>query len=67
MDRELLPLAQKALQDNQINLKIILIDDDSAEVKPSVELEVLEYEELINSGDSQFTCQPLLTNGRHFH
>ena len=59
VDRELLPLAQKALQDEQIKLKIILIDDDSAEVKPSVELEVLEYEELINSGDPQFTCPPL--------
>ena len=59
VDRELLPLVQKALQDEKIKLKIILIDDDSAEVKPSVELEVLEYEELINSGDPQFTCPPL--------
>ena len=45
VDRELLPLAQKALQDEQIKLKIILIDDDSAEVKPPVNLEVFEYEE----------------------
>jgi fatty-acyl-CoA synthase len=51
VDRELLPLAQKALQSTQIKPFIIIVDDETAELKPPVELDVLDYEELINSGD----------------
>ena len=59
VDRELLPLAQKALQCTQIKPFIILVDDETAELKPPVELNVLDYEELINSGDPEFSYPTL--------
>jgi len=55
LDRELLPLAQKALQSTQSKPFIIIVDDETAELKPPVELNVLDYEELINSGDPEFS------------
>lgn len=59
VDRELLPLAQKALQKTKSNPVLILIDDETALQKPDVELEVKHYEELIISGDPEFSCPPL--------
>ncbi len=59
VDRELLPLAQKALQQTKQKPLLILIDDETALQKPDVELEVKHYEELIISGDPEFSCPPL--------
>ena len=59
VDRELLPLAQKALQQTKQKPLLILIDDETALQKPDVELEVKHYEELIISGDPEFRCPPL--------
>jgi fatty-acyl-CoA synthase len=59
VDRELLPLAQKALQQTKQKPLLILIDDETALQKPDVELEVKHYEELIISGDPEFSCRPL--------
>ena len=59
VDRELFPLAKNAL--SQIKLKpiLILIDDETANVKPSVDQEAFDYEEMVSSGDSSFCCPPL--------
>ena len=54
VDRELLPIAQKAFQNTKTKPFVIMIDDEAAELKPPVELDVLNYEELINSGDPDF-------------
>ena len=54
VDRELLPIAQKAFQNTKTKPFVIMIDDKAAELKPPVELDVLNYEELINSGDPGF-------------
>jgi len=54
VDRELLPLAQKAIRNTKIKPFIIMIDDETAEVKPSVEIDVLNYEELINKGTIEY-------------
>jgi fatty-acyl-CoA synthase len=59
VDRELLPLAQKVLQQTKQKPLLILIDDETALQKPDVELEVKHYEELIISGDPEFSCPPL--------
>ena len=59
VDRELLPLAQKALQQTKQKPLLILIDDETALQKPDVELDVKHYEELIISGDPEFSCPPL--------
>ena len=42
VDRELLPLTQKALQQTKLKPVLILIDDETADVKPSVDLDVLK-------------------------
>ena len=59
VDRELLPLTQSALQKTKSNPVLILIDDETALQKPDVELDVKHYEELIISGDPEFSCPPL--------
>ena len=59
VDRELLPLAQSALQKTKSNPILILVDDETAVDKPDVELEVIHYEELLNSGDPKFSYPPL--------
>jgi len=46
VDRELLPLAQKALQQTKQKPLLILIDDETALQKPDVELEVKHYERM---------------------
>ena len=59
VDRELLPLTKSALQKTKSNPLLILIDDKTAAQKPDVELEVTHYEELLLSGDPEFSCPPL--------
>ena len=59
VDRELFPLAEKALAQIELKPVLILIDDEPAEVKPSVDQDVLDYEELVNSGDPDFRCHEL--------
>ena len=59
VDRELFPLAEKALAKIELRPVLILIDDETAEVKPSVDQDVMDYEELVNSGDPDFSCPQL--------
>ena len=59
VDRELLPLTESALQITKSNPTLILIDDETALQKPAVKLEVIQYEELLQSGDPEFRCPPL--------
>ena len=59
VDRELFPLAEKALAQIELKPVLIMIDDETAEVKPSVDQDVLDYEELVNSGDPDFSCPSL--------
>jgi len=59
VDRELLPVAQKAIQNIKIKPFIIMIDDEDAEVKPPVEIDVLNYEELITNGDPEFSLNSI--------
>ncbi len=59
VDRELFPLAENALSQIELKPILILIDDETANVKPLVDQEVLDYEEMVNSGDSSF-CYPQL-------
>mgnify|MGYP001435849007 FL=1 len=59
VDRELLPLTESALQKAKSNPILILVDDETAAQKPAVELEVIQYEELLQSGDPEFRCPPL--------
>jgi fatty-acyl-CoA synthase len=59
VDRELLPLTKSALQLTKSDPLLILIDDKTALQKPDVELEVIHYEELLQSGDPEFSCPPL--------
>ena len=59
VDRELLPLTKSALQKTKSNPILILVDDETAVKKPAVELEVIHYEELLQSGDPEFSCPPL--------
>ena len=54
MDRELFPLVEKALAKIDLKPVLILIDDETAEVKPSVDLDVIDYEDLVKSGDPDF-------------
>ena len=54
VDRELLPLAKKAIQKTKIKPFIIMVDDETAENKPPVEIEVINYEELINTGEQEY-------------
>ena len=59
VDRELLPLTKSALNKTKYKPILILIDDETALQKPEVELEVKNYEELLNSGNPEFSCPPL--------
>ena len=59
VDRELLPLTESALKKAKSNPILILVDDETAAQKPAVELEVIQYEELLQSGDPEFRCPPL--------
>jgi len=59
VDRELFPLAEKALAQIKLKPILILIDDDTAEVKPPVDQDLMDYEELVNSGDKNFSCPQL--------
>ena len=59
VDRELLPLTESAMQKAKSNPILILVDDETAAQKPAVELEVIQYEELLQSGDPEFRCPPL--------
>ncbi len=59
VDRELLPLTKSALNKTKYKPILILIDDENALQKPEVELEVKNYEELLNSGNPEFSCPPL--------
>ena len=59
VDRELFPLAEKALAQIKLKPILILIDDDTAEVKPPVDQDVMDYEELVNLGDKDFSCPQL--------
>ena len=59
VDRELLPLTKSALQLTKSDPLLILIDDKTALQKPDVELEVIHYEELLQSGEPKFSCPPL--------
>ena len=59
VDRELLPLTKSALNKTKYKPILILIDDETALQKPEVELEVKDYEELLNSGNPEFSCPPL--------
>jgi len=54
VDRELLPLAQNAIKIAKTKPFIVMIDDESADLKPPVETEVTNYEELINTGDPDY-------------
>ena len=55
IDRELFPLVEKALAKIDLKPVLILIDDETAEVKPSVDLDVIDYEDLVKSGDPDFS------------
>ncbi len=59
VDRELFPLAEKALSQIELKPILILIDDETANVKPLVDIDALDYEEMVNSGDPSFSCQQL--------
>ena len=59
VDRELLPLTKSALNKTKYKPILILIDDETALQKPEVELEVKNYEEMLNSGNPEFSCPPL--------
>ena len=59
VDRELLPLTKSALNKTKYKPILILIDDETALQKPEIELEVKNYEELLNSGNPEFSCPPL--------
>ena len=59
MDRELFPLVEKALAKIDLKPVLILIDDENAEVKPSVDLDVIDYEDLVKSGDPDFSFPQL--------
>ena len=59
VDRELLPITKSALNKTKYKPILILIDDETALQKPEVELEVKNYEELLNSGNPEFSCPPL--------
>ncbi len=59
VDRELLPLTKTALNKTKYKPILILIDDETALQKPEIELEVKNYEELLNSGNPEFSCPPL--------
>ncbi len=54
VDRELLPIAQKAIQKIKVKPFVIMIDDENVEVKSPVEIDVLNYEELISNGDPNY-------------
>jgi len=59
VDRELLPLTKSALNKTKYKPILILIDDETALQKPEIELEVKNYEELLNSGNPEFSCPRL--------
>ena len=59
VDRELLPLTKSALNKTKYKPILILIDDETALQKPEVELEVKNYEEMLNSGNPEFSCPRL--------
>ena len=59
VDRELLPLTKSALNKTKYKPILILIDDETALQKPEIELEVKNYEELLNSGNPESSCPPL--------
>ena len=59
VDRELLPLTKSALNKTKYKPILILIDDETALQKPEVELEVKNYEEMLNFGNPEFSCPPL--------
>ncbi len=59
VDRELLPLTKSALNKTKYKPILILIDDETALQKPEIELEVKNYEELLNSGNPESSCRPL--------
>ena len=57
VDRELFEVASEALSISSANPKIVLIDDAFADTSPEVASNVIEYESLVNDGDSSFVWQ----------
>ncbi len=59
VDRELIPLLESALKKTKFNPILIMIDDKKALQKPDIHLDVIDYEELLDSGNSEVRCPPL--------
>jgi long-subunit acyl-CoA synthetase (AMP-forming) len=54
VDRELFDIASKALSVSSSQPTVILIDDEFADTKPEVNIDVINYETLISEGDPSF-------------